>query len=168
MKREKVFNIRYAQIREMDISNGIELGVALFAQGCHLKCKNCFNPETWDFNGGKEWTKEVENQFLVLINRPYIKRISILGGEPLADEHVRKIYLLTKKIKTLFPDKKIWLHSGFTYDEIMEQDFETFINNTQNDDYRRFILQEKIDILVDGRYIHELRDLTLKFRGSSN
>lgn len=94
--------MRYAQIREMDISNGIELGVALFVQGCHLKCKNCFNPETWDFNGGKEWTKEVENQFLALINRPYIKRISILGGEPLADEHVRKMYLLTKKSKLYF------------------------------------------------------------------
>lgn len=72
----------------MDISNGENVGVALFVQGCHLHCFNCFNPETWDFNGGKEWTEEIKNKFLELIDRPYIKRISILGGEPLAEENL--------------------------------------------------------------------------------
>ena len=160
--------MRYAQIRNMDISNGEGVGVALFVQGCHFHCKGCFNSDTWDFNGGKEWTQEVKDEFLKLIDKPHIKRVSILGGEPLADENVRKIYLLTKEIKTLFPDKKIWLYSGFEYEKIMNIDFETFVNGTQADDYRKAILQENVNVLVDGRYIDELRDLTLKFRGSSN
>ena len=79
--------MRYNQIRECDIANGEGIGVALFVQGCRFKCKNCFNPETWDFNGGKEWTPEVEDKLIELANRPYIKRLSILGGEPLADEN---------------------------------------------------------------------------------
>ena len=84
--------MRYAQIRSMDISNGEGIGVSLFVQGCHFHCKNCFNSETWDFAGGKAWTDSTEEKFLQLINRPYIKRVSILGGEPLADENVETIY----------------------------------------------------------------------------
>ena len=79
--------MNYASIREMDISNGESIGVALFVQGCHFHCKNCFNSETWDFNDGKEWTEDIKNKFLKLIDKPYINRISILGGEPLADEN---------------------------------------------------------------------------------
>ena len=168
MKWKKVFDIRYASIRDLDISNGEGTGVSLFVQGCPFRCKNCFNKDTWDFNGGKEWTKEVKDKFLELIDRPYIKRISILGGEPLADKHIREIYLLTKEIKSLFPNKKIWLYSGFTYDEIMNRNLEAFIGGTQADDYRQFILNENVDVFVDGRYVDELRDTTLKFRGSSN
>ena len=86
----KVNNIHYASIRNLDISNGEGIGVSLFVQGCPFNphCTNCFNPETWDFNGGKEWTTEVKEKFLELIDRPYIKRVSILGGEPLADENL--------------------------------------------------------------------------------
>ena len=75
----------------MDLSNGEGIGIALFVQGCHFHCPNCFNPETWDFDGGKEWTEEVKNKFLELANRPYIKRISILGGEPLARSEERRV-----------------------------------------------------------------------------
>lgn len=77
--------MRYASIRDMDISNGNGIGVALFTQGCHFHCKNCFNKSTWDFDGGKEFTRETCNKFMKLVNRPFIKRVSILGGEPLAD-----------------------------------------------------------------------------------
>ena len=90
--------MRYAQIRSMDISNGEGIGVSLFVQGCHFHCINCFNSETWDFTGGKPWTDSTEEKFLQLIDRPYIKRISILGGEPLADENVETIYTLINKI----------------------------------------------------------------------
>ena len=76
--------MRYASIRELDISNGEGVGVALFVQGCHFHCYNCFNPDTWDFNGGKEWTQDTEDKLIELANKPYIKRLSILGGEPLA------------------------------------------------------------------------------------
>ena len=154
--------MRYAQIRNMDISNGENLGVSLFVQGCHFHCKNCFNPETWNFNGGKEWNEEVENRFFELIDRPYIKRISILGGEPLADENVHDIFELIVKLKISFPEKNIWLYSGYQFEDIVN-------NPTKNTEST---LREKVvkicDVLVDGRYVDELRDLTLKFRGSSN
>ena len=152
----------------MDISNGEGIGVSLFVQGCHFHCNGCFNIETWDFNGGKEWTKEVENEFINLIDRPYIKRVSVLGGEPLADENVRKIYLLTKKIKALYPDKKIWLYSGYTYEQLIDKDLFGLLKGTQSDDYRRLILHENVDILVDGLFENDKKDLSLKFRGSSN
>ena len=88
--------MRYAQIRSMDISNGEGVGIALFVQGCHFHCKNCFNQDTWDFNGGKEWTKKTKNEFLELIEKPYIKRVSFLGGECLADENLEGVYDLIK------------------------------------------------------------------------
>lgn len=147
--------MRYAQIRNMDISNGEGIGVSLFVQGCRFRCKNCFNSETWDFNGGKEWTKEIENKFFELVDRPYIKRVSILGGEPLDKENAECIFNLIKELKFRFPNKNIWLYTGF--------EFENAINNS----LRKRII-ELCDILVDGRYIDELKDLTLEFRGSSN
>ena len=105
--------MRYASIRNMDISNGEFCGVSLFVQGCDIipHCKGCFNSDTWDFNGGKEWTNEVEEHFLNLIDRPYIRRISILGGEPLARKNIDDIYHLILKIKDRFPDKIIWLYT---------------------------------------------------------
>ena len=110
--------MRYASIRELDISNGEGVGVSLFVQGCHFKCLGCFNSETWDFNGGKEWTEEIENKFLELAARPYIKRISILGGEPLAKKNYLEVKFLLQKLKQKYPDKKIWLFSGYTFEEI--------------------------------------------------
>ena len=101
--------MRYSQIRSLDISNGEGVGVALFIQGCNLRCKNCFNSETWDFNGGKEWTEEVKNKFMELINKPYITRVSILGGEPLAYKNVNDVLNIVNEIRISYPDKKIWL-----------------------------------------------------------
>lgn len=147
--------MRYAQIRNMDISNGENLGVALFVQGCRFQCKNCFNKETWDFNGGKEWTEEIENKFFALADRPYIKRISILGGEPLVDENLSDVFNLIKKLKVKFSDKVIWIYTGYTFENILSNPLR-----------KRAI--EMCDVLVDGKYMDNFRDLTLKFRGSSN
>ena len=147
--------MRYAQIRNMDISNGENLGVALFVQGCRFQCKNCFNKETWDFNGGKEWTEEIENKFFALADRPYIKRISILGGEPLVDENLSDVFNLIKKLKVKFSDKVIWIYTGYTFENILSNPLR-----------KRTI--EMCDVVVDGKYMDNLRDLTLKFRGSSN
>ena len=143
--------MRYAQIRNMDISNGEHIGVSLFVQGCHFHCKGCFNKETWDFNGGKEWSQEIEDKFFELIDRPYIKRVSILGGEPLADENKEVVLDLIKKIKDKYPSKSIYLYTGYTFEEIYSLD------NLQC-----------VDVLVDGRYIEAQKDLTLAFRGSKN
>ena len=106
-------NIHYASIRNLDISNGEGVGVALFVQGCPFNphCYNCFNPETWNFNGGKEWTPEVEDKFIELASRPYIKRISLLGGEPLADENLDGVLHLIDRFRLSFPNKSIWIYS---------------------------------------------------------
>ena len=158
--------MKYAQIREMDVSNGKNIGVALFVQGCHFSCKNCFNPETHDFNGGKEWTLETEKQFIKLADRPYIKRISLLGGEPLADENLDDMLNLVNKIRLSLPKKIIWLYSGYTLEQIT---FPICINQPPKlNEQKRIDIIKQCDVLVDGRYIDELKDITLKFRGSSN
>lgn len=145
--------MRYALMRKMDISNGAFVGVSLFVQGCHFHCKNCFNEETWDFKGGYEWTQESKDKFLELMNKPYIKRVSILGGEPLADENIKDVVDLMKTIKEKYPDKDIWVYTGYTF---------SVVKNKMPD------VLKYADVIVDGRYIEELRDITLKFRGSSN
>ena len=189
--------MRYASIRELDISNGEGVGVSLFVQGCHFHCKNCFNYKTWDFNGGYEWTQKTKDDFLKLIDRPYIKRVSILGGEPLADENldmvldlvseINKRYSSTQdvvqnkntnhnilniepnEIRVSFPKKDIWIYSGFTWEEVMNpiiiSDFNPLRDELIN---KRREIVKMCDVLVDGRYVDSQRDVTLKYRGSSN
>jgi anaerobic ribonucleoside-triphosphate reductase activating protein len=159
--------MRYASIRELDISNGEGVGVALFVQGCHFHCKNCFNSETWDFNGGKEWTEDIKNKFLELAEKPYIKRISILGGEPLSKENINDIRKLINDIRTLFPYKKIWLYTGFTY-ENSTLGLGEIVHSHNGDRFNRHVVIEMCDVLVDGQFEEDKKDLTLKFRGSSN
>ena len=146
---------RYALIRKMDISNGEGIGISLFVQGCHFHCKNCFNPETWDFNGGKEWNEKVKERFIKLSNGEHVNRISILGGEPLCQENVETVLNLCQELKKLYPQKKIWIYTGYTWEYLVNQ------NLTRK-------LLENIDVLVDGPYVDELQDFNLRFRGSSN
>ena len=175
--------MRYASIRSMDISNGERVGISLFVQGCRFCCSNCFNKDTWDFNGGKEWTPEVEDKFIELASRPYIKRISILGGEPLADENLDGVLNLINKIRLLMPEKTIWLYTGYKAKLIQESiktdDFwndideeysyfsfeprDSFINT-----WKRIKITKLVDVLVDGRYIDSQRDISLRWRGSKN
>lgn len=145
--------MRYAQIREMDISNGEGIGIALFTQGCPYHCKNCFNPETWSFDKGYKWTKNDEDKIINLLEPDYIKRLTILGGEPLVKRNKKDLYELLKKVKEKYPHKKIWMYTGGEY-ELIKNEFSEILDYT--------------DILIDGRYIDELKDFSLKFRGSSN
>lgn len=124
-------------------------------QGCPFRCYNCFNPETWDFNGGKEWNEEIENKFMELAKRPYIKRISILGGEPLADKNLQGVLNLVNKIRLLLPQKTIWVYTGYTWEQCLEHQIRKEIVTI-------------CDVLVDGEYIDSQRDITLKWRGSRN
>lgn len=158
--------MRYASIRSMDISNGEGVGVSLFVQGCHFYCKNCFNQDTWDFSGGKEWNRKIEDEFMKLVNRPYIKRVSLLGGEPLADENVLDIMRLINRIKTECPDKKIWCYTGYTWEQIFPI-VNPYLNLTQAEMTRQNAVKN-CDILVDGRFVEEEKDLSLEFRGSKN
>ena len=164
--------MRYAQIRSMDISNGEGVGVSLFVQGCPFHCKNCFNSETWDFNGGKEWTEETRNKFMELIDRPYIKRVSFLGGECLAEQNFDEVLKLVQEIRISYPEKTIWLYTGFRIEDIVTrkqyEDIWEIPNDPSNIWSKRWDIISNVDVLVDGEYIDEQKDLTLKWRGSKN
>lgn len=167
--------MRYASMRNLDISNGEGVGVSLFVQGCDRHCFNCFNPETWDFNGGKEWTEEAKNKFMELIDRPYIRRISVLGGEPLAEQNLDEVLSIIKEIRNSFPKKTIWLYTGFRWNYIMhyqpvETDDFDYIEESYNDGLmeKRKQIISLCNVIVDGEYIDEQRDITLKWRGSKN
>lgn len=165
--------MRYAQIRSMDISNGEGVGVSLFVQGCPFHCKNCFNSETWDFSEGKEWTEKTKNKFMELIDRPYIKRVSFLGGECLAEQNLDEVLNLTQQIRISYPEKTIWLYTGFEWNSLMskicqptfpDKDFERIIEIHK----KRKEIISNVDVLVDGEYIDEQKDLMLKWCGSRN
>ena len=159
--------MKYASMRNLDISNGEGVGVSLFVQGCPFHCKNCFNSETWDFNGGKEWTEETKNKFMELIDRPYIKRVSFLGGECLAEQNLDEVLKLVQEIRISFLEKTIWLYTGYSYSEIFRGQSSCLSQEGLNNFKRRKII-ELCDVLVDGEYIDEQKDLTLKWRGSKN
>ena len=152
--------MNYAQIRKMDISNGEYIGVSLFVSGCHFHCKNCFNSIAWDYNYGQRFTEETMQTILQLLQRDFIKRFTILGGEPLDDKNIETVYKIIQQVRQHNPNIKIWLYSGYTLEEIMKQ------TDTYGK-YRQQILKI-IDVLVDGQYVDELKNLNLQFRGSSN
>ena len=169
-------NIHYASIRNLDISNGEGVGVALFVQGCPFNphCHNCFNPDTWDFNGGKEWTQEVEDKLIELANRPYIKRLSILGGEPLANENLAGVLHLVNRFRLLFPNKTIWIYSGYIFSELFMYDEKikrcpNYLRKDVMETYqKRQQIISKCTVMVDGKYIDSQRDTSLRWRGSKN
>lgn len=165
--------MNYAQIRSMDISNGEGIGVSLFVQGCDFHCKNCFNSETWEFSKGQEWNDKTKNQFLKLIEKPFIQRVSILGGEPLHPKNVQNVLKIVDEIRVSYPTKNIWLYTGYTWEEIWIKDNIKTGDKIQDmrgkaiKNLRRQVVR-MCDVLVDGRYVDELRDVSLHWRGSSN
>ena len=165
--------MRYASIRSLDISNGEGVGVSLFVQGCDRHCFNCFNSEAWDFNGGKEWTEEIKDKFMKLIDRPYIKRVSFLGGECLAEQNLDEVLKLVQEIRISFPEKTIWLYTGFRIEDIVTrkqyEDIWEIPNDPSNIWSKRWdIISNYVNVLVDGEYIDKQKDLSLKWRGSKN
>lgn len=143
--------MRYAKIANYDVANGSGLRTTLFVQGCPHHCKGCFNPNTWDFDGGMEYTEETTEKIIQLLNKPGIKGLSVLGGEPLAQG--KELYEILKKIKTTMPDIDIWMWTGYIYEEL--------------DPVQKEIVS-LVDVLVDGPFIEGKKDIRLKFRGSSN
>ena len=144
--------MRYNLIRKMDISNGPGVRVSIFMQGCAFHCPNCFNKETWDFNSGKEFNQDTINEVLDLCKNDYIKGLSILGGEPMHPNNIEGTTKLAKAFKERFPNKNLWAWSGFKY--------ENYLKDKPVLNY--------VDVLVDGQYVDELHNPTLKWRGSSN
>ena len=144
--------MRYNKIRKMDISNGPGVRVSIFMQGCTFNCKNCFNPETHDFNGGLEFTEKTTQKILNLANHEYIAGLSILGGEPMHPNNINGTMMLAKAFKERYPEKNVWVWTGFLFDKGLE-----------NQEVLKYI-----DVLVDGVYKDELYNPMLKWRGSEN
>ena len=160
--------MRYAGIDKCEICNGQGFGVSLYVQGCDFHCKGCFNPETWDFNGGSKFFLDEENKIIQLLKQPHIERLTIIGGEPMHPKNAFSVYCLIVKVRNIFGnDKKIWLYTGYKFEDL-------YIDQYANDmkDYYKATPQNnilhKLDVLVDGQFIEEQKDLTLPFRGSSN
>lgn len=160
--------MRYADIHKMNISDGPGIGVSLYVQGCALHCPGCFNEGTWDFDGGKEYTNDTMDTILDLLKPEWMTRLSILGGEPLCPanykELVKLTYLAHEENKDK-PDFKVWMWTGRTYENLMAE------INSEPDRKHPHLLElvlKGVDYLVDGPFIQDKKDLTLKWRGSSN
>ncbi len=155
--------MNYAKIRKCDVANGPGVRVSLFVSGCNHHCKNCFNPEAWNFNYGEEFTKKEEDQIIEDLKPDYITGLSLLGGEPFEQKNQEGLAPLVSKVKQEYPDKKIWCYTGFTFDE-------QILGKMVNEEHRETTKQmlENIDYIVDGKFVNELKDPKLQFRGSSN
>ena len=155
--------MHYATIKWTDIANGEGVRISLFVSGCTHRCKNCFNEIAWDFSYGNPFTAEVEEQIIKELASPFIAGLSLLGGEPLEPENQRALYPFICKVKALYPKKSIWCYTGFVYDE------QTGLLTAQgkNTEVTKPLI-DMFDVLVDGPFVEELKDIRLKFRGSSN
>ena len=159
--------MRYNKIRKMDISNGPGVRVSIFFQGCHFHCKGCFNSETWDFNGGKEFNEEIINHILDLCNNEVIGGLSILGGEPLDPKNIANVMHVINRIRNVFGNKiKIYLWTGYTIEYLKKE--ASYLIGGECFSYCVSKILRTIDVLIDGPYIDKLRDTSLKLRGSSN
>ena len=143
--------MRYNRIRKMDISNGPGVRVSIFVQGCEFHCKDCFNPETWDFKCGEEFTDETIEKVLDLCNQDHIVGLTILGGEPMHPVNIEGTTKLAKEFKKRFPRKSLWVWTGFLYEGIKDKEVFNYI-----------------DVLVDGQFKTELFSPKLRWKGSSN
>lgn len=143
--------MNYAKINPCDIANGVGVRVSLWVSGCRNHCKGCFNPETWDFNYGKEFDTDAFEMVSGALDSHWISGLSILGGEPLELENVSAVTTTCYLTRCRHPKKTIWLYTGFQYEDVKDLE-----------------VMRYIDVLVDGRFVEELKDITLKFRGSSN
>ena len=154
--------MNYAEIKNLDIANGEGIRVSLFVSGCTHHCKNCFNPETWDFNYGNPFTTDVEDKILTMLEPNHVAGITLLGGEPMDPRNQPALLELLKRIKAKFGDKKnIWSFTGYIFDKDLIKGGRAHCEATDE-------LLSMIDVLIDGPFVEPLKDLNLKFRGSSN
>lgn len=153
--------MNYATIKKYDIANGTGVRVSLFVSGCTHHCKGCFNAETWDFNYGKPFTKEVEDEIITALSKSYISGLSLLGGEPFEVENQKVLAPFLTRVKSLFPDKDIWCYSGYNFESDM-------LTGKLGDHNITDEMLRNIDVLVDGEFVESLKDISLRFKGSSN
>ena len=153
--------MNYGTIKNFDVANGLGVRVSLFVSGCRNCCKGCFQPETWDFNFGKEFTKETEDQILELLKLDHIQGFSLLGGEPFEEENQAVLAPFLEKIRETYPQKDIWCWTGYIFDKDLQEGQRKHTQYTDR-------MLKCLDVLVDGPFVLEKRNLMLKFRGSEN
>lgn len=154
--------MNYASIKKCDIANGPGVRTTLFVSGCTHHCKNCFNPETWDFNYGKPFTEQVEDDIIQSCKSAFVTGITLLGGEPLEPANQRALLPFIRKFREQLPNKTVWCYSGYLYEQLIgEVEYRCRCEVTDE-------LLELIDVLVDGEFVQDLYDISLRFRGSSN
>ena len=151
--------MNYATIKWFDIADGPGVRVSLYVSGCRNHCKNCFNPETWDFNYGEPFTEETENAIIKALSPAHMKGLTLLGGDPFEPENQKVLAPFLKKVKRAYPEKPVWCYTGYD----LEKDV---LTGKKGEDALEML--KYIDVLVDGRFVEELKDLNLRFRGSAN
>ena len=150
------------EVMTADVANGEGMRVSVFVSGCRNHCKGCFQPQTWDFNYGREYTPEIEQFIIDELSKSYYDGITILGGDPMEPENQEPVLRLLRRIKKELPDKNVWAYTGYVYDRDLVPGGKRFVDGVTRE------LLESIDILIDGRFVEELKNLMLNFRGSSN
>jgi len=153
--------MNYAEIKHYDIANGPGIRLTLFVSGCRHHCKGCFNEVAWDFNYGKPFTEEVGQALLDEMQQSCYEGLTLLGGEPMEPENQKGLLPLLRHFKERYPDKTIWCFTGFLFDrDVIGRMMDTLPETKE--------LLSYIDVMVDGKFVQELKDITLLFRGSSN
>lgn len=153
--------MHYGEIKNCDIANGIGVRVSLFVSGCTNHCEGCFQPETWDFNYGNDFTEETENRILEMLSPDYICGLTVLGGEPFEPENQRVLVDFLRKVRRKYPEKSIWCFTGFTLEMLETEGTHCHCEVTEE-------MLSLIDVLVDGRFDKNKKNISLRFRGSEN
>ena len=154
------YNMHYGNIKKYDIANGEGVRVSLFVSGCRVNCKHCFQKETWDFNYGQEFNEDTVNEIIEALKPSYIKGLTVLGGEPFEKENQEVLVKLYRKVKEIYPQKSIWSFSGYLFDQDIIQGKRHFEMTDEILSY--------LDVLIDGPFINERKNISLAFRGSEN
>lgn len=154
-------HVNYADIKQYDVANGLGVRVSIFVSGCTHHCKNCFNEETWDFNYGKPFTRQEIDQILTYLKPDYVSGLSVLGGEPFEPVNQEGLLPLLREVKQTYPKKDIWCYSGYLFDQ-------QILGQMCKESEVTKELLSYIDILVDGRFVEEKKNLKIRFRGSEN
>lgn len=154
--------MHYGEIKNCDIANGEGVRVTLFVSGCTNHCENCFQPQTWDFEYGQPFTKETEDSIIKMLEPSYINGLTLLGGEPFEPKNQRALVPFLQRVREVYPNKTVWAFSGFRLDdELLKEGSYPRCEATDT-------MLSLVDVLVDGRYVERLHDISLRFRGSSN
>ena len=153
--------MNYCEIKNCDIANGNGVRITLFVSGCRNHCEGCFQPETWNFGYGEPFTVETEEKIIKMLQPDYIDGLTLLGGDPFEEENQRALLPFLKRVKVAYPDKNIWAYTGYLYENLLTEGRRPHCETTEE-------MLQYIDVLVDGPFVMAKKDISLRFRGSSN